>query len=147
MAYINHDIDDAIRANIITEQDLPASATRILGHSRPERINTLVCDIVKSSWAVRGGDTFKKPAIKMNPKIREATRQLHEFLYEKVYIVSSTRPDAENARKTVRALYQFFNEHRELLPLEYHDADLQVVDYIASMTDQYAQRKAQELGL
>ena len=83
----------------------------------------------------------------MSPKIKEATRQLHAFLYERVYIASSSQPDAEKARKTVRALYNFFDRHRDLLPAEYHDPGRQVVDYIASMTDQYAQRKSQELGL
>ncbi len=83
----------------------------------------------------------------MSPKIKEATRQLHEFLYGRVYIASSSQPDAENARKTVRALYTFYDKHRDLLPPEYHDPEHQVVDYIASMTDQYAQRKIQDLGL
>jgi dGTPase len=147
VAYINHDIDDAIRANLITEEDLPQTATHLLGHSRPERINAMVCDIVESSWAVRGDIPVRKPTIKMSPKIKEATRQLHAFLYERVYIASSAQADAENARKTVRALFNFFNVHRELLPAEYHDPEHQVVDYIASMTDQYAQRKTQELGL
>jgi dGTPase len=147
VAYINHDIDDAIRADFITEEDLPQTATCLLGHTRPERINSMVCNIVESSWTVRGDVPAKKPAIKMSPKIKEATRQLHAFLYERVYIASSSKPDAENARKTVRALYNFFDMHRELLPAEYHDPERQVVDYIASMTDQYAQRKAQELSL
>ena len=147
VAYINHDIDDAIRAGIITEEDLPHSATRLLGHSRSERINTMVCDIIKSSWAIKGEDRSKEPSVQMSPQIREATRKLHEFLYQQVYLYSSSQPDAENARKIVRALYQFFNENRDLLPPEYHDPEHQVVDYIASMTDQYAQMKARDLGL
>ncbi len=148
VAYINHDIDDAIRAGIIRESDLPASATRLLGHSRAERINSLVCDIVESSWAVCGLKPAKRrPAIKMSTIIKEATGILHEFLYKKVYNVSSLMPDAENARKIVRNLYNHYNANRQLLPPEYHDPERQVVDYIASMTDQYALRKAQEMGL
>ena len=148
VAYINHDIDDAIRAGIIKESDLPASATRLLGHSRAERINSLVCDIVESSWAVCGLKPAKRrPAIKMSTIIKEATGILHEFLYKKVYNVSSLMPDAENARKIVRNLYNHYNANRQLLPPEYHDPERQVVDYIASMTDQYALRKAQEMGL
>ena len=150
VAYINHDIDDAIRGHIIAEPDLPQSAARFLGHSRPERINTMVCDIVESSWAVRGEESGGEPAIKMSEDIREATRQLHEFLYERVYIASSAKPEAENARRIVRALYQYFNGHRDLLPSEYSvyndDPQRRVVDYIAGMTDQYAQRQAQVLG-
>jgi dGTPase len=148
VAYINHDIDDAIRADIIEESDLPAAAVSLLGHSRAERINSLVCDIISSSWAVSGLRPFKRrPIIKMSARIKEATGILHEFLYEKVYNVSSAKPDAANARKIVRKLYSYFDTHRGALPPEYHDPSHQVVDYIASMTDQYALRKAQELGL
>ena len=148
VAYINHDIDDAIRAGIIKESDLPASSTGLLGHSRAERINSLVCDIIESSWAVWGLEPIKRrPAIKMSAGVKAAAGQLHEFLYKRVYNVSSVMPDAENARKIVRNLYHYFNSNRGLLPPEYHDPEHQVVDYIASMTDQYALRKAQELGL
>jgi dGTPase len=151
VAYINHDIDDAIRANIIIEDDLPGQATHLLGHSRPERINTMVCDLVESSWAVRGEDPSVGPSIQMSLEIREATRKLHEFLYQRVYKVSSVKPDAENARRIIRALFIYFNQHQDHLPAEYStlkdDYERKVVDYIAGMTDQYAQRKAQELGL
>jgi len=151
VAYINHDIDDAIRAGIITEKDLPGSTTRVLGHSRSERINTLVEDIVAASWSARGEDTVGLPAIQMSPRIREVTGELHRFLYRQVYNISSARPDAENARKIVSGLYLFFKENRERLPPEYlslkDEPERQIVDYIASMTDHYAQRTAQELGL
>jgi dGTPase len=148
VAYINHDIDDAIRAGIIKETDLPAPATKILGHTRAERINRLVCDIIGSSWSVSGLKPVKsRPAIKMSPRVKEAAGILHQFLYDKVYNFSSLFPDAENARKVVRNLYNYFNDNRALLPPEYHDPKYQVVDYIASMTDQYALRKVQELGL
>jgi dGTPase len=142
VAYINHDIDDAVRAKIITAGELPSSATGLLGCSRAERINTMVCDIIASSCP---------PSIQMSPVIREATRQLHEFLYRRVYYVSSAQPAAEKARKMVRALYRYFSEHRDALPPEYSscedDPQRRVVDYIAGMTDQYAQRHCEELGL
>lgn len=151
IAYINHDIDDAIRADFILEEDLPEAAVRLLGHSRSERINSMVCDIIESSWTARGEYASLEPAISMSPAIREATRLLHEFLYEKVYALSSGQVEAENARKIVSALYLFFNTHPELLPPEYinsqNNLEKRVIDYIAGMTDQYAQRKARELGL
>jgi dGTPase len=150
VAYINHDIDDAIRAGIISEMDLPENATRLLGHSRSERINTMVCDIISNSWAVSGDKLAGKPEICMSETIREATSQLHTFLYKKVYTVSSNREDAENARKIVRSLYRYFCEHAGALPSEYLSSgdELQrnIVDYIASMTDQYAERIARESG-
>jgi len=151
VAYINHDIDDAIRANIISEEQLPDSATSILGHSRAERINSMVCDIIDTSWDVRGENISREPSIQMSPKIREATQALHQFLYERVYIFSSAQPDAQNARKVVRSLFQFFTLHQDCLPPEYavynDPPDRKVVDYIASMTDHFALRKADELGL
>jgi dGTPase len=142
VAYINHDIDDAIRANIISEGQLPAAATGLLGHSRADRINAMVCDIIETS---------ELPSILMSDPIRKATQTLLEFLYERVYIFSSAQPDAENARTVVRSLYQFFIENPECLPTEfgaYEDrVERKTVDYIASMTDQFALRKALEIGL
>jgi dGTPase len=151
VAYINHDIDDAIRANIISEIDLPKSATKILGCTRSERINAMVCDIISESWEVNLGYSKSKPKIQMSEKIRKATSQLHEFLYSHVYKVSSTMEDAENARSIIRKLYQHFCQHPDLLPSEYllskDGLQRNVVDYIASMTDQFAERKAHELGI
>jgi dGTPase len=147
VAYLNHDIDDAIRAGIITDSDLPGKAVALLGHSRSERINSLVSDIIDCSWDIREGQPDIKPAIKMSDSIREAARQLHEFLYEKVYHYSSTLPEAVQASLAVKELYLFFNKHRQHLPSEYNDPDHQVVDYIASMTDNYALREARALNL
>jgi dGTPase len=147
VAYINHDIDDAIRAGIITESDLPAPATALLGHSRSERINTLVSEIIDCSWNIREGGSDPEPAIKMNEPAREAAGQLHEFLYDRVYNYSSSLPEALQARQVVRQLYLYFDQRRDQLPSEYGDPHHQVVDYIASMTDNYALHEARVLGL
>ncbi len=149
VAYINHDIDDAIRAVIITDDDLPASATAILGHSHRERINTMVCDIIEQSWAVRDSDTTS-PTIGMSPQVLEATNTLRGFLFDRVYNLSSAQEEAEKARGIVRWLYHYFNKHEDKLPPEYSlysdEAERRVVDYIAGMTDQYASRLADELA-
>jgi dGTPase len=147
VAYINHDIDDAIRAGIISEDTLPAKAVDLLGHSRSERINCLVSDIIDHSWDIREGDSGIKPSIKMSEPVREAAGQLHEFLYERVYHYSSTQKEAIQASLAVKELYLFFDKQRDALPAEYNDPVHQVVDYIASMTDNYALRQARELGL
>jgi dGTPase len=148
VAYINHDIDDAVRAAIIAESDLPAAAAGLLGHSRSERINTLVCDIIENSWAVRDGEG--QAALGMSESVRRAASELHSFLYERVYNVSSARPEAINARRVVRALYAYFNSHPGELPPEYRnpagDTARRVVDYVAGMTDLYALKKAADLG-
>lgn len=150
VAYINHDIGDAIRAGLITEDDLPGSSTKTLGHSHSKRINTLVSDIIESSWAVRGeAKIAEKPTINMSPQILEATNILHEFLFERVYNVSLARAEVEKARRVIRFLYDYLKKHQEKLPLEYltgsDDSEQRVVDYIAGMTDQYALRLAEEL--
>jgi dGTPase len=152
VAYINHDIDDAIRAHIISEQDLPESATNLLGHSRSERINTMVCDIIRYSWSVcQNNNTELIAKIAMSNTIKEATSNLHGFLYKNVYAVASEKEDAEKARNIVRKLYNYLCEHSEALPSEYlalgDDFPRQIVDYIAGMTDRYAEQKSYELGL
>ena len=148
VAYINHDIGDAIRAGIIAEGDLPASATRIVGHSHSERVNTMVCDIIEQSWTV-GEENTADPLITMSSRVLEATNTLRQFLFDKVYNLRSVQEEAEKARETVRSLYHYFNEYQDKLPSEdylYSDEpERRVVDYIAGMTDQYATRLAEEL--
>jgi len=150
IAYINHDIDDAIRAGMIAEGDLPLSAIVKLGNSRSLRINTMVCDIIEHSWAVRGHNQ-ENATIGMNPQILEATETLRKFLFERVYNIRSAQEEAERAREVVRSLYKYFNEHEDGLPAEYRfrsdDTERRVVDYIAGMSDQYALRLAEELSL
>ncbi len=149
IAYINHDIADAIRAGIITEDDLPSSATAVLGHSHSSRINTMVCDIIHNSWSVTGSQTDTKPSIRMSPQVLKASNSLREFLFERVYEERGAK--VEKAREVVRRLYKYFVEHDDRLPPEYltygDDAERRVVDYIAGMTDQYALRLAEELSL
>ena len=149
IAYINHDIGDAIRAGIITEGDLPLTAIRVLGNSHGERINTMVCDIIEYSWAARGENVIASPAISMSPHVLEATNTLRDFLFERVYNLQAAQAEAEKAREVVRRLYTYFVEHEDSLPPEYRsygeETERRVVDYIAGMTDQYALRLVNEL--
>jgi len=151
VAYINHDIGDAMRAGIITEDDLPPSTTSVLGRSHRERVNTMVCDIINYSWSARGDDIKHYPIIGMSPQILEATNTLREFLFDRVYNMRATLAETEKAREVIRQLYKYFNEHEDRLPPEYSfysdDTERRVVDYIAGMTDQYALRMAEELSL
>ena len=152
VAYVNHDTDDAIRAGVITEGDLPLSAIRVLGLSRSARINTLVSDIIEHSWSVRvdtASDSI--PAVGMSTPVLEVTNTLREFLFTRVYDVHSGQEEAAQAREIVRRLYEFFSKHEGKLPPEYRlrdeDHQRQVVDYIAGMTDRYALRTAEEMSL
>ncbi len=150
IAYINHDIDDAIRAGVINDGNLPVSATSVLGNSHSERINTLVCDIIEQSWLVRNNN-IARPSITMSPRILEATNTLREFLFDRVYNLHAAQEEAAKAREIIRLLYNYFNEHEDELPPEYllfsDETEQRVVDYIAGMTDQYASRLAEELSL
>ncbi len=153
VAYINHDIGDAVRADLITDGDLPLSAVKVLGLSHSQRVNTMVCDIIEHSWAASGQETEAEgsPAIGMSPEVLEATNTLHKFLFDKVYDLRSAQEKTERAREVIRLLYQYFKEHEDKLPSEYRlhsdEVERRVVDYIAGMTDQYALRMAEELTL
>lgn len=148
IAYINHDIGDAIRAGIITERDLPLGAVRTLGISHSQRINTMVGDIIDSSWAASGYDKMEieKPKITMSSGILDATNVLREFLFARVYHMKAAEEESEKAREVICRLYEYFTKHEDGLPSEYltysDDTERRVVDYIAGMTDQYAQRVA-----
>lgn len=151
VAYINHDIGDAVRAGLITEGDLPIEAVKILGITHSQRIDTMVCDIIESSWDVRNYDIMNsRPAIKMGAPALRAADVLREFLFTRVYNPRSDQEESQKAAEVIRFLYGYLNEHEEKLPAEYRhyrDAvDRRVVDYIAGMTDQYAIRLAGELG-
>jgi len=149
IAYINHDIGDAIRAGIIIEDDLPTSAATVLGNSHRERINTMVCDIIEYSWPAWGEDNTASPAISMSPPVLEATNTLRDFLYQRVYDVNAAEEETEKAREVVRRLFRYFLKYEDKLPAEYRsrdeDTERKVVDHIAGMTDQYAIRLDGEL--
>ena len=146
VAYINHDIDDAIRAGIITESDLPANVSRLLGSTNRERINSLIIDIV--SFALNtAAESGGPPQIGMSPVVREAANKLRQFLLKMVYGVA--RDEAEQAQEVVRALYQYFIRNAEKLPDEYRlvhgGIERSVVDYISGMTDRYAMETFREV--
>jgi dGTPase len=151
VAYVNHDIGDAVRAGILTENDLPLAVINTLGKGHSQRINTMVCDIIESSWDARGCDIIlKRPAIKMSPGVLAAAETLRDFLFERVYTPSTGRTDAANAKQVIEFLYRYFNKHEDRLPAEYRRYDAtterRVVDFIAGMTDQYALNMAKKLG-
>jgi dGTPase len=150
VAYVNHDVDDAVRAGIISQTDLPKRVVDTLGQTHSQRINTLVCDIIKSSWAVSGSGSLAKPTVGMSSQVIKATNTLRQFLFDKVYHPSLSGEDAVKARKALRLLYSHFLGHVARLPQEFaslpDDKERKVVDYIAGMTDQYALRLAEEIS-
>jgi dGTPase len=148
IAYINHDIDDAARAGMLSEGELPLAAITVLGNTRSLRINTMVCDIIERCYPSMA-DTREKPSITMSPEVLAATNALRDFLFERVYNVRSAQEESEKARETIRSLYKYFKENADKMPAEYRfysdELERRVADYIAGMTDQYAARMAEEL--
>jgi dGTPase len=150
VAYVNHDVEDAVRAGIISPGDLPKRVVETLGHTHSQRINTLVCDIIDCSWPVSGGGSITKPTIGMRPDVLEATNTLRQFLFDRVYYPSLAGEDAVKAVEVLRLLYSYFMKHEDKLPREFADLpdskERKVVDYVAGMTDQYALRLAEEVS-
>ena len=131
VAYINHDIDDALRAGILSHGDLPQEELELLGESGARRIDRLVHDIVESS--ADAGD------IVQSGEIGHAMLNLRAFMFERVYLGPAAQEQRDTATATVRRIFAHLVEHpedlREGLP---GDPSEQVTDYIAGMTDRFA---------
>jgi dGTPase len=150
VAYINHDIDDAVRAGLLEESDLPAEPIAALGRTGSERIDALVHDMVEHSSRA-GGE------IVQGAEAAEAMGALREFMFERVYLGPQVRAEHERVQGVVRALFEHYVEHPELLPEGPPDGgatgtagvDLdiarRVTDYIAGMTDRYCLREYTDL--
>lgn len=147
VAYINHDIDDALRAGILQPSDLPADLVALLGRSNAERINTMVCDLIDNNWWATGeGTPPDPPVLSMSPAILEATNALREFMFQRVYLNSQAKEDDGKVQVVIEMLYDHFLRNPEQLPpdlLAINQArsepiEQAVVDYIAGMTDRYA---------
>ncbi len=138
IAYVNHDIDDAIRAGIIAPSDLPAAEIAVLGSTTSERITTLVTDIVRTS---ADGDE-----IRQSDEVGEAFRSLRAYMFDEVYLASPAADEAQRARYVVQALVRAHLADPSLLPPG-GDADLvtRVTDHVSGMTDRYALRRHAEL--
>jgi dGTPase len=131
VAYINHDIDDAVRAGIISDGDLPAEEIGLLGASGSERVDTLVRDMVERSR--EAGE------IAQSEEVGGAMLRLRKFMFDRVYLGTEARGDQERAREALRALFDHYLEHPDEVPSPDPDADAvqRVTDYLAGMTDRF----------
>jgi dGTPase len=152
VAYLNHDIADAIRAGILRVEDLPKEVNETLGTTHAQRIDTLVTDIVDASWKASGEgapSTAEPPTITMNPPVRYAANLLREFMFQEVYLPLGETEESEVAREIIRVLFQHFVEHPEHIPPAYfrheENENQAAVDYLSGMTDHYAIRQAEAL--
>jgi len=143
IAYINHDIDDAVRAEVLDARELPADAVRTLGATHSDRIDTLVSDLVRES--------DDRDEVALSRPVFAALDTLRDFMFSEVYLRESARGDHDRATKLIRDLFSYFLEHPGELPPEYHEApgDLptRVADFISGMTDRYAIRTYERLFL
>ena len=145
VAYLNHDVADAIRAGMLTESALPQASREVLGSGHAQRINAMVWDIVEASWPARGRVPMPKgerPVITMSPPVREAMNALRQFMFQRVYGPEGQSAEARVARSVVQLLYEYFQRNPRTMP----DAFLRqgepvercVVDYVSGMTDRFA---------
>jgi len=130
VAYINHDIDDALRYGLLAEHDLPADEIALLGATGAERIDTLVHDIVEASE--REGDIAQSPAV------GEAMLSLRSFMFERVYLGPRVVPEHRRARATVKMIFDLLLAEPERLPPAEGTVAERVTDYVAGMTDRFA---------
>lgn len=144
IAYINHDIDDAMRAGILKRGDLPEELCRVLGYTHGDRIDTMVGSVIEAS--------MDKPTIAMTPEIQAATDQLRKFLFERVYLNPVAKGEEAKAKKLVCALFEYYVDHPGKMPALYfgmvengEKVERCVADFIAGMTDRYAIETYEEL--
>ena len=145
IAYINHDIDDAIRAKIFSEDDIPKIYTSILGNSTKTRLNTMINDIVLNS--------MDKNDIVMSEEIGDAMQSLRQFMFGSLYLNPTAKSEEVKAYKLITELYEYYMNNIDALPdnykmfIEKMDEPLErvVCDYIAGMSDQYSVAKFEEI--
>ena len=142
IAYVNHDIDDAIRAGILKEADLPASTHEVLGPDHSARIEALVLDMVQTSAACDD--------IRMSDRVWDAMMELRSFLFKAVYTAPVVLAETEKAGRLIEAMFDYYVDHLDGIPSEYRDISegdplTAVCDYIAGMTDRYARSRFKSL--
>jgi dGTPase len=142
VAYVNHDIDDAIRGGLLREDDLPQAACDVLGHSHGERIRTMVLDLVETSCT--------SPVIAMSDPVYKAMMDLRSFLFDNVYLSPNAKAEEPRAYGVVRTLFEYYLAHPEDLPADERPADPEnlaqaVCDYVSGMTDRFAIRTFEQL--
>jgi len=136
IAYLHHDIDDAMRAGIVREEDIPQEIRASLGRDRAERLDTMVYDVVVASYG--------KGEVTMSDEVLEATNALRKFMFENVYLAGPAKTEDRKAQGVLLALLQHFEGRPEMMPSElqriakHEGAKRAVADYVAGMTDRYA---------
>lgn len=143
IAYVNHDIDDAIRANILTNEDIPRAISDVLGNTHSQRINSLVTDLIRTSR--------EAGYICLSAPMDKALKDLRSFMFERVYRNPIAKGEESKAKAMLGRLFEYYISHPEALPadfqpqLSFDGMERTVCDYIAGMTDNYAVDKYKEI--
>ncbi|MDA1128031.1 MAG: deoxyguanosinetriphosphate triphosphohydrolase [Chloroflexi bacterium] len=153
VAYLNHDIADAIRAGMLKVADLPRLANQVLGATHAERVNSMITGIVMASWPASGLSEYQpeaeKPVIGMDADTRDAMMEIREYMFQNIYLPLGETRQSEVGREVVKLLYRYFAENAEEIPPPYFgpgtDPERASVDYVSGMTDHFAIRQAEKL--
>ena len=143
IAYLHHDVDDAIRAGLIGDDDVPRDVRTALGSTREDRLDTMIYDVIVSSYG--------KPVVTMSAEVLEATNALRKFMFNNVYLSGAAKTEDEKAQGMLWDLLQYYEKHPERMPAEHQriaerdGVKRAVADYIAGMTDGYALDMFEEL--
>ena len=143
IAYINHDIDDAMRAGILTNADIPKEISDVLGSNHRDRINSLVTDMIFQ--------TLDTGVLGMTAEVEQAMEALRSFMFERVYKNPVAKGEEVKARRILQQLYEYYSKHPEAIPadfqpqIDFEGMERVICDYIAGMTDKYAMYKYDEL--
>ena len=136
IAYLNHDVDDAVRAGIIRCEDLPSAVLKYLGKTSRERINVMISSAYENS--------LNKPKIMLSKEVDEAMKELRAFMFDKVYMMPTAKKEEERAGYMISSMYDYFKENTEKLPNNYiellktYPLETVICDYLSSMTDRFA---------
>ena len=143
IAYLNHDLDDALRGGVLRQFDIPADFLRVLGATHGERINTMITDVVENS--------MDQPHLRMSEEVQSAMDALRAFMFEKVYRNSWRAAEEHRCDHVVRGLWEYYMNHPAEMPEEYmliaysEGMERGVADYISGMTDRYAIHQYEQL--
>ncbi len=151
IAYLNHDIDDAVRAGLLREADLPDAVLETLGTTHSRRIGRLVTDCVEASQAAADeASPSEERRVELSAEVLQATDELRAFLFERVYLAPPVMEAAERGQRVIEALFMYYERHLDQIEgfsLPDDPPWRRAADYVAGMTDGFALRRAAELGL
>ena len=144
IAYIHHDMDDAVRAGILKETDIPAEIGEVIGYTTGERLDHFIHDLITTS--------YEKNDIQMSEPVAKAMAQLRRFMFERVYQNREAKSEEKKAEVLVQTLYDYYRRHLELLPEDFirlaergEARERVVCDYIGAMTDRFAVARYEDI--